>query len=755
MPPKRLVINNMPLRSGLATAGKQGTIGEDQLWRAENMSSGLDGLLSKRPGIRQWGQTIKQPRANASGEYFNFYEPFSSTAVWGVTNGDPATFTHQVKQGELTVAVEDTNDNTYLFFGRSISGGELEPTSHDFSLRLVIRALNLPRGDGDTSDTTAGGTNDGGTLSIFARSDYSEIMRSFRLFYDGVYCRNTGSWVRIATSPIGDGQYHSIEIRFDATANCEVYVDEVLVSTTASSFVEEWTGVISGSSHEHLVLAWSNDAGTWTCKLTDLMFKDSVEDPFVGERIDAVTDFKTTSTAGSAKRILLVATPRYIYADIGLRLVWSPILALTGGQAQFASYRQDMIIFDTDMVRLWNGEDEMEILEDAPPVRFGTEHGTRLFAAGDRNHPRRVYFTASREANTWFAPDVDPDETFDEVTEAGYHEIPGSRGDEVTGLHGDFANFCFVTTTRGLWVISGVGPETYTRSSVSRSQNGAGPMSITRVGNDLWTLGRTGVANVQTTQNYGDLLTVLPSAPIGNLWSADPNIPNRLDQSQIDKAIIAYNPVLGLVYLVVPVLGQNDLSAIYCCNIGLQTWHGPWVTDTTALACVEIADPVTSTMLHGSSDGRVGITDLSYKMDYGDTRYTTIFESPSLSGRSLDPAITKLIKTWKTLRLYIMPRGEWNITVRWSADDDKAQSITVSQNAFKFPALSDTFRLGDSVDGLIHTDQLIGVLDITLDARGRYFKFTVETDDDNDGEDFVLQGYEVEFIPNGLEQEGE
>lgn len=758
MPPKRLTISNMPLRSGLATAGKQGTIGEDQLWRAENVIAGLDGLVFKRPGIRKWGQTIKQPRAIATGEYFHFYEPFLSASAWGITNDDASTYVYQTKQGELIVSTDGANDADLLYFGRQISGGEAEPTSNDFSLRFMVRTLNLPRGDGDTAVTTAGGTNDGGVLTIMARSLKTDGERSFRLYYDGVYCWNTGAWVRIAASDIGDGQYHVVEIRLDATATCSVYVDEVLIGTpVAATYVEAHDTM---AADEHVALIWSNGVGTWTCRLADVMFKDSVTDPFAGQRIEVVTDYKTISNARRVRRYLLAATTGYVYADVGLKLAWRPIMVLTGGQPQFASYRSDLIIFDGDnsnsaKVYRWDGVEDPELLDDAPPVRFGTEHGTRLLAAGDKDHPLRVYYTASREPNTWFAPDIDPVETFDEVTEAGYIEIPGQRGDEVTGLFGDFNGFCFVTTTRGLWAISGVGPATYNRKDISLSQNGAGPMTIARIGNDLWTLGRTGVASIQTTANYGDLLASMPSAPIGNLWSTDPNVPDRIDQGQIEKSILAYNTSLGLVYLAVPVIGQSDLSAIYCSNVSTQTWYGPWVIDTTALACVEVADPVTNTMLHGSNDGRLGITDPSYKSDYGDTNYTMLLESPMLNGRSLDPGLTRLVKTWKILRLYVMPRGNWNISVTWSTDEDDEQTRVITQNMFDMPALDDTFRLDDARDGRLDTNQLIGTVDIPLDARGRYFSFIVSTDDSSDGEDFVLQGYEVDFVPNGVEQESE
>jgi hypothetical protein len=759
MPRKREVIRNMPLRTGLATAGKQGTIGEDQLWRAENVSSGLDGLLMKRPGIRQWGQVIKQPRLSATGEYLRFYEAWASAAAWRVTNGDTDTYTYQTKQGELIINAAGDDDADTFNMGRQLSGGETAPTGNDWSARFLVRTLNLPRGDVHAGDSAyAGGINDGGHLTVRGRALVSNAGKAFRLYYDGLYYFNGSGWTRLVESDIGDSQYHVLEIRVDADGSVVAYIDDdtSITGTVAATSVSSDVAITAG---EYLELVLTNDAGTWTCRLADLMYKDSVTTPFEGQRISAVADYKTVSESNRTQRSILAATAGYVYADVGLKQAWRPIMALTGGQPQFASYRTDLIIFDGDnansaKVYSWNGEDAPELLGDAPPVRFGTEHGTRLFAAGDKGHPLRVYHTASREKNTWFAPEVDPDETYDEVTEAGFFEIPGNKGDEVTGVYGDFNGFCIVTTTRGLWGISGAGPETYDRKDISRSQSGAGPNAIVRVGNDLWTMGRTGVCSIQTTQNYGDLLTVLPSGPIGDLWSSDPSVPRRIDKGQIDRTILTYNPTLGLVYMSVPQLGQNDLSALYVFNVGLQTWYGPWVIDSTAMAGVEVADPVTNTILHGTGDGYLGITDLGYKQDFGSTTYQCIIESPYLSGRSIDPAYVHQVKTWKVLRLYIQPRGDWNITIRWSSDDDpEEQTRTISQNTFKWPVLGDTFRLGDAVDGRIHTAQLIGTLEIPLDVRGRFFKFSVETDEDYDGEDFVLQGYEVEFTLDATEQE--
>ena len=65
------------------------------------------------------------------------------------------------------------------------------------------------------------------------------------------------------------------------------------------------------------------------------------------------------------------------------------------------------------------------------------------------------------------------------------------------------------------------------------------------------------------------------------------------------------------------------------------------------------------------------------------------------------------------------------------------------------------WRLNVDPDGRIHSNQLIGCIEIPLDCRGRYFKFEASTADDVVGEDLAFQGYEVEFTANGPDQEKE
>ena len=50
---------------------------------------------------------------------------------------------------------------------------------------------------------------------------------------------------------------------------------------------------------------------------------------------------------------------------------------------------------------------------------------------------------------------------------------------------------------------------------------------------------------------------------------------------------------------------------------------------------------------------------------------------------------------------------------------------------------------------------MIGVIEIPLEAVGRYLKFEVSTADDYVGEDLAIQGYEIEFEADGPDQEQE
>lgn len=761
MPRQRYVINNMPLRGGLTTAGQHGTIPEGALWQAKNCASGLDGLITKRPGLWQWGHTLKYP---VGYDDVTFYEQFASLDNW-VSDAGAVDVTVQTNDGKL---VANTNNAAasadILTLGRVPTSGQADSGDADWSVRFTALASNMPTD---------------GQFIISCKARTADSPYAFRINGTHVqYYATGGTWTNWYAFDFYEAPATTFEIRFDADGNATLLINDTLVGTQAVSGMDAFTAFTVGSYIEFTFGSTATLTQQWTLYVSDLMFEGAVIrqvdhdddpatddidlEPFQGERLGAGTDFKSVVGGNAIKRTLLVAGTKYVYQDAALKKFWSPLLALTGGNVTFAQYGDDILIFDGDdaldsKLYRWSGTGQPELLDDAPDVRFGTEHKTRLLAAGDKRFPLRLYYTASRAPNVWFAPESDADgqETTSEVLDAGYLNVPGKRGDEIVAVYGEYYGSCIVATNRGIWRLTGSSPVSYAMENITQDTGAAAQAAVARLGKDLWLAGRQGISTIATIQEFGDMQAGMPSAPISDLWA--PGISNssiKVDQYQLYKASMAWNPNLQLMLFAFARQGASDVSSIYAYNPVTQGWYGPWESDTTFVSEIEWASPVTQAVMHGTPDGKVGVTDPNYLADF-DSAYTQTIESPYLDGRSLDPAFTRQVKTWKVLRLYVQLRGAWDLDIKWQCDDDTYQTRVESQNIFNLPKMDVDWRLGVDPDGRVHSNQLIGVIEIPLDIHGRYFKFEVSTADDVVGEDLALQGYEVEFTLAGTDQEKE
>jgi hypothetical protein len=734
----------MPLRGSLTTAGQQGTIPENQLWRAENCISDLDGTISKRPGLGQWGQVMKQP---ANTDAVSFYEMFTNLDGWSESS-NTTKIRFDTSRNKLVVNVipENTGDPaTTETIGRAVTGTQGDSDDADWSVRFTAHATNMP---------------DDGEIIVSCKARAADDPYAVRITGTEVQYY-TGTWDTWYEFAFNDAAATTFEIRFDADGNMSLLINEEAVGTpVAVSSLTAYTAFTQGDYIEFYFASNDSLANQYTVYVADLMFDGAASGAFEVQRLSAGTDFKTVVGGASVRRSLLVAGEKYLYRDSGLKQFWSPMLELVGTNVTFSQVRDDLIIFVADdgfssSVYRWNGKTDPELLDDAPNVRFGTEHRTRIFAAGDKRHPLRLYFTASRQPNVWFAPETDADgqEEVDEVLDAGYITMPGKRGDEIVAVYGEFYGSCIVATNRGVWRITGSSPASFQVENITQDTGAASQSGLERVGNDLWMVGRQGITTIQTVQQFGDMKAAMPSAPIADLWKVGvSNSDLKVSQLQLHKSSMAWNPTLSLLYFAFAATGASDVSSIYIYNPTTQGWLGPWTSDTTFVSTVEIGNPVIQTVMHGTDVGKVGITRTRRKTDFG-SNYTMTIESPYLSGRSLDPTLQHQMKTWKTLRLFIQPRGNWDLNVRWQTDDGTYQSIVESQNTFNLQVLGTDFRLAVDPDGRLHSGQMVGCIEVPLDCRGRYFKFDISTADDVDGEDFILQGYEVEFLADGPDQE--
>lgn len=745
----RHTIRNMPLRGGLVTAGQRGTVAENEIWYAKNISSGMDGMLQKRPGLKQWGQQLMGKSTDVFSsstafihEYLDNTDDFVITYTGAGVDSDY--YTYSTKYGLLRLGVtSEAEDDELMTMTRSPTEGEGSLGDTDYSVRFGIK-LRKPY-DSDNAATS------GGAFILRLQG------AAFKFDYNAVYYHTGAAWTSWYTS-MNTGQNNAVEIQVDADGNTALYLNGTSVATVATASVGTDAALAAGECFEFSVYGGSV---AWNVDVWDFLFRDAVNGtdtaPFMGKRIQAITDFQTVLTSGALVRNLVVATKSTIYIDRNLMNRWTSALPTVADETTFTAFRDKLIIFNSDgntnyAIKEWDGSGEITPLDDAPPVRFGTSHRTRLWAAGNRKHPLRLYYTASRQSNVWFEPDVDSNETYNEVTEAGFIEIPGNSGDEITSLHGEMQGSLIVSTNKRWCRVVGTGPTSFAVEVIAPKIGLAGPYCVEAMGNDLWGLGNQGVGSLQLSMQYGDLESAMPSGPIQDLWEASPNAGVRLNQDAMHLGSLAYNDALGLMYAAVPELGEPDISAIYVYNANTQKWLGPWTGDTCTLASVEIAQPVLQTVMHGTTDGRLGFPDQTILADFEDEEeYEYRLISPLMSGRSVDPSHVGATKTWDVLRLFVQPRGDWEFDITTYTDDNNPKTVTKNQNVYKSTTLSDKLRLDVKPDGYMHSMHTMAMIEVQLDARGMWFGFEIDTT--GAGEELIIQGYEVEYTTGKPERE--
>ena len=739
-----LKLRFLPWRKGLATAGQQSSVPEDSMWQAQDVIAGLDGLLNKRPGLRQWGQALVQGTVN---------EPFldSSLPGWIQANDNTSLLTLSAQSGQLRInaAAGSSNETLTLSYPGTVAT--------DASVRFVVQAVNVQAmGASETNADTfhfrvAKDATTGWEFAIWSGGLYYKTVTS------NEYTLVTG------TANVGAGAWSVIEIRIDADGNCLVYLDDSLVDTIAASAMAEPSLTSSGAIME---LAAEVDASNpYYVNLCMLSWTGSASSPFTAQTVTAVTDFRAVVGSGTLQNTLMCAAGNYIYHDAFLTGVWRPIERKTHDNVTFAPYRRKIAWvehngFTSSKVKTWSGSttESTTELDNAPNCRFVAEHQTRMWAAGDRNNPLRVYYSGDRQENVWFSPpDNNISDRFDTQLKAGYLEVPSRRGDEITGIFGDYYGQLIVFTKQGVYRVSGSGPQSFAIQSVTQDVGCENVECITQVGNDIWFLSREGCHSLSATDKYGDVVAGFVSGPIQDLWGGDASAVSPINKTYIQNSRLRYNSTLGLVYVAVPQSTDTTAAKTFVFNVTTQEWYGPWQIDSQALDRVEIASPLVEVMMHGGSDGKTYYTDLLYKSDAG-TAITSVIESPMLTGRSIDPALTGVEKTWKRLRIYLLPRGDWDLKVFWKVDSGFYQDADTldpdqnkDQNVFDVHDLTDEFRIGEDPDGRLRSRESLGYIEVILDKRGYGLAFQIKQD--GNGEDFAIQGYEVDFIPHGYSRE--
>ena len=383
---KRFTIRMFPWRAGLATAGQQTSIPEDQLWQAKNVTSMLDGMYSKRPGTSKWGQVLKTPNPVDSTALTSFVTFLAGTSGFADTDasGTPALISHDtVRAGRLRTSVSAGGGTENYALTHIVSS---QSVGTEWSLRFVFSGTNLPV---YTADATTPNT------FIFRGQGADGSGKEFAIHQGGIYYKLTADnkYQLIAdTAKAGEGSWTTIEVRCDdgASGVTTIYMDETLVATISSSTMAD-ASLTGEADFEFLWrVEGSGSSGTqYNTSIATVMYNDDIsvgtdaEDPFGNVTIDGITEYQYITRGGSDRFALVVAAGKYIYTDNGLIGVWIPLLARQWRTVTFTQYRDTLVWIDSDNSQQsnmwqWDGQNEPEGLDDAPPVQFADEHQQRL-----------------------------------------------------------------------------------------------------------------------------------------------------------------------------------------------------------------------------------------------------------------------------------------------------------------------------------------------------------------------------------------
>jgi hypothetical protein len=711
-------------------------------------------MISKRPGITQWGQTLKKPDPVDDDAITATLDFLNGTDSLVLTDSSSNLISVSTKQGVLRVSMQASDTaigNTAKIYTAGYIGST---TKTEWSFRFMFRGMNLPAYAG------SGVVNDTFIFRVVEAATGNG--KEFAIWSGGIYYKTASAYTLIAGSAnAGTGKWVSIEVRCDTTGSTNVYMDETLLTSTAltSSALDDVALVTTGALFE---FGWeAESAGTthYTTRLTNVMYNDESTDPFTAVPVTAITGFQYTTTANSPKKALLCGAGDHIYHDNGLENVWRPLAKKEHSNVEFTSYRETIVWTDHDgakssVLRQWNGRDAVTELGDAPLITTLTEHQQRLWGIGPGTN--RVYYSADRQPDEWYSPsETNVEDEFDTALDAGYIEIPLKHGDRNIALFGDYYGTILVFTRRGVWQIGGAGIFSWTRKNITQKYGCDTPHGVTEVDGTVWFLSNRGVAAVAPVDRFGDLSAQVVSVPIVDLWGRNISSEKTIAKDYLKRGIMQVNPLLNSLYVSVPLSADIYPNNTYIYNTISKSWLGPWEITQRCMASAEIGPPTREVMFHGNASGQIGYTDIQDKSDFGSSAIVLEMESPILNGRSLEPqipGITYMKKSWRTLRLWVLPRGDWDVDFTWWADAEVTSgSASRGQKVFSNYVLDTDFRFDVTPDGAFASPEELGYIEVDLDKSGYGLYFNVQQTDL--GEDLAIQGYEVDFVLEGYEEE--
>lgn len=753
---ERFTIGAMPWASGLTNQGGQATVPENALWEAQNADMDSTGRLFKRPGFRKWATSlVTQPKSGLT-----YTETFSDLGNFSyAASGTTGQVVSQVEGTSLVFRTKAANNGTSSHtYNRAAQ-------TNDGSAAVNTAIVNLFLRSEGTLPTQSSGTAIDAGFAVHIRTNHAFILTLLWLRTGLFYYNGTNFVLSGSETDIDDGAWHKVQIKITdaATGAATITIDDDTtnaVSITATTYTD-----VSVGTAQIAFSATTNSVDTYGVQVNLCQYASG--NTLNAAKMRVIKDWSSVKPQGSH---LIAVTEDIIYEDRNHSKSWTALTNAPSGNVLLIPWLSELIICGSnDVSRRWAGDERPILLPPAAPndVIAGTAHQGRFFCVNEQE-PLKVRYSQANNLDIWTDRVVTSNGQIVEG-EASF-QIPDAKGRRVTAMRGDFYGLLIIWTESSTWVFHTAGAPGIDGSlrMVAGNVGCVGPRAHDVVGKDVVFLGKDGVYNLSTVQEYGDVASASVSRNLRGLWQHN----NFIDQRKIvanRDSVVLHAANEAKTYFTVQRGGQSDLNSIYVLNHDTGQWTGPYAFHEDLLTAngggMKCLDYVTlgnqgrQFLFAASTLGDVAFMGNDRKSDYPATidadGYPVVFRlrTSRLDGRSISKTMIRRMKRWRGIWLYILPRGGDSVTVTWNVDGEATEdSQTVSLNPYSEPLLDTTFSLGISALG---DPERIGVIWVPLDVRGRWLELTItlDSDEDEDSKDIALVGFEIDATVGDEEKE--
>ena len=386
-----------------------------------------------------------------------------------------------------------------------------------------------------------------------------------------------------------------------------------------------------------------------------------------GQEIRGLFDYWRQGTGGTPAQQRVVYAGTKILADAADGVFVAIKTGLEDDKVPCFTVFMDSLILSSDSVvdvpMTYDGTTVSNLGGTPPQFSFSCVHKNHVWAAGVATNPSRLYYSRTLNADDWTH------------ATSGSIDIDPEDGDRITAI---------ASHKNDLWVFKGpykgsihritgsanTGSDSFARITFIDGLGAVSQNTLFRFRDDLGFMWSDGtIHSLAATAAYGDFNEFALSRPIHRY------IREHVTHNQLRRAWAATNVNKSQVVFTLPVDSSATPNLVLSMDYSRQAvWWAPW----PALNAYSVARVIDSTnqpvLMIGGNDGYVRRTDIANRAIDGATAITYKVSTPALNyGSSI------VMKTMASASLGISPRGNYDIRLGWTRDDEAQQTQSVTQ----------------------------------------------------------------------------